>query len=602
MTGVCEEVAPGAAKDALPPGCTDTIELRQGASVVVDAPGVDLKNVTVKTVDGDELTTTLQRDDAGRLGVKIEAPHGATPGDSFNNQKRVVTITERIPGHDPYVRELHVIVSYIVVAPWGDDGNAGTFSKPFFTFHAAGNVAAKDDTILVRSPPTSDDPNAPPPPPLDKTDATVPSGVIVRCPDSGFATLAMALELEGDASFEMISFEGPRLKIKKPNSTVTFIKDRLTHGLTIDLAAGVSPELKDQRVKVNITNNTQVFDDRLPNAPSEAPLLVAANFAEVTVDSSGIKMTDETTAVEAARVTGDDVTMTVSGGSEFANAANTQGLNVTGASTVNVTGSRFTAPVTVSNAAADLIVHSSSFEAIGKFPSVPVIFHGRDLTIGDNSRLITAPLTFGGRTLRVSDTAIDGGNLPVAPNQAIVQVEAGDSEMHVENVTFKSAPMTFRGGALTIEGLTTFTDSRLQFDGTSLAATDTVFVRQGIWQTSLQSTATLRNVQITNYTQWGYQLSGGTLDVAHSMFERDLSIPVSADGKSPPWALRVDANWDSGSKLISQATSYDSAQPFMPVNCIADPTAQSMCEVHGPDTYKSVYTIVSTGIDAWFSL
>jgi hypothetical protein len=186
----------------------------------------------------------------------------------------------------------------------------------------------------------------------------------------------------------------------------------------------------------------------------------------------------------------------------------------------------------------------------------------------------------------------------------MVSVDRGDSATYMQNVTLTSAPTIFQGGTLTIEGPATFTDSPLNFAGKTLNASNAAFLRQGIWQSEPGSSATLHNVHITSYTQWGYRLSNGALNIANSTFQRDLS-PVSMNDKSPPppcWALRVDASWDSDTTLTSQDTSYDGVSHYMPQSC--EPFEGCKCAVRavsGPISDGSVYTL-SPGLTACFSL
>lgn len=571
MTGACQPAVPGAPKDAPPMDCPDTLELRQGDHIVLPTPGVSRDAVTVTALDNDLLTATLG--DAG-AGVTVTAHHGAAAGDTFGGQKRFVTITENIPGHDPWVRSIPVIVTNIVAAPWGDNKNPGTFTRPFATLQAAIKVAGAGDTILLRNPPQPDNVSNGPSTGADPTAITIPADVTVRCPDSDLVLLMMPVKFAGNATLDTLSFEKERLVIDHKSSQVAFSNVKLTHGLTITSRPDEGPVTEQDHVEVSITANSQVFDDRQPTGTLQ-PVLVLANHAVVTIDGSGVKMTDDTANVEAIGVAADDVSLTISNGVELTNAAGKPALNVTGASTVKATGSKFMAPVSVSNPGADLIMQSSSVEPKGQATSAPVTFHGRDLTIADNSRLTNAPLTFGGRNLRLADTTIDGSNLVAETPPPIVQVEPGDSATGIVNVTFKSAPMTFQGGTLTIQGLTTFTDSLLTFRGKTLTATDATFVEQGIWQDSLDSSATLQNVQITNYTQWGYRLNRGQVRLVNSAFAHAASV-VAKDALMPPWALLVQTpNDPEGSSVSSLGTTYDD-QPFVPtppLPCVAGPGA-----------------------------
>jgi hypothetical protein len=172
---------------------------------------------------------------------------------------------------------------------------------------------------------------------------------------------------------------------------------------------------------------------------------------------------------------------------------------------------------------------------------------------------------------------------------------AGANDTSLENLTFKHAPMTFEGSALVIRGSTSFTDSLLTFKGTSLQVNDAAFSGQGIYQAGASpSVATLSNVSITGYTQFGYRLGNGQVTIANGNFVHDQS---AAQGPNGPWALRIEAAFDSDSSVTSVATRYDGVA-FRPPTCSSPD--QTACTVVGPDTCAGVYTI-SPGIRVSFS-
>jgi hypothetical protein len=612
VTGKCQPVDPSASSDkALPLNCPAALELRQGDHVFLSAPGAGIDDLTVDGVPDDMLTAKPDMDQ-GNTVIRIDAPHGTPAGDAFKGKTRIITITTKL-GNDQFVRSVPVIVSYITAAPGGDDTGPGTFGHPYAKLKQAVLVAGANDTIILRNPPNSTQMSVPGPGDDATTPLTLPDGITLKCVDNDPASLKMEIDLAGDATLESLSFDGPRLVINKPpslhagtaagatqarGSKVFFVNDILSHGLTVDQMASAAPG--QQGTEVTISGSTQVFDDRPPNAPVQSPLFLDANGATIVIDNSGVKMTDETVhpmAPDAILLSGIGDTLTLSGGTELTNAAGQPAVHVTGASTVNIMGAKFFADLRVDNADTDVTAVNVTFDRSA------VRFSGHDLKILSNSlftdydgQFPRAPLFFQGHDLQLADTTVDAHDLALPMGQAVVQVAANSNNAQFENVTFQGAPVTFAGNNLVISGATSFRNSLLTFSGASLQIMDAVFSGQGIYHSS-SGTAALMNVTITNYTQFGYQLAMGQLSVSNSTFAHDPSISASADGLSPPWALRIDDNFGSDSSVTSLATSYDGVK-FMPAKC--DSFDQVTCEVVGPSTCGSVYSI-SPGTKASFS-
>jgi hypothetical protein len=590
MTGQCQPVDYSRnSRGAWPVDCQQTLELRQGARVFLSAPGASLEDLSVGAIPGDAVTASAGTDENGWPGVWVTVPHGSPPGDAFGSQRRVLTIATRMSS-GAYVRSIPIIVSYITAASNGVDSLAtpGTLGHPFATLQWAAKVADAQDTIVLRSD-QNDLVSGPGHDPT--TPVNLPPGVTVKCIDDSPAALQMQINLGGNATFESLRFNGPRISITKPRSQVVFVNDILTHGLTVDTMAGVEPN--SPGTEVTLSDHTVVFDERPAVGVPLSPLDIVAVGARVTVDNSYVDMTDASAPVDTIALAGKDQSLTLSGGTELTNTARHPALNVTGAAQVTATDAKFFADLVVSNTEADVMATRVTFD------SAAILFNGRDLELRDHSlftdydeKFASSPLVFHGRDLRIADSTLDGGGLALPAGQDVVVIGTDAHDTHISNATLINAPMTFDGNALVIAGATTFKSSLLSFGGTSLAIADAVFSGQGIRQAATKgtSTATLQNVQITDYTHFGYKLGGegGTVLLEHSTFLRDSTIVASGDGTSAPWALQVDAAADSDSSVRSLATSYDGVS-FMPSRC--DFVEDIYCGVVGPRMDGNVFSI-----------
>jgi hypothetical protein len=610
ISGACQPVNPkDTSDDALPLNCegagAGTMELRQGTQIVLNAPGARPEDLTIEAVDGDKLTAAwgkasiqsgARKADDGRIGILITAPHGTDLGDAFNGKTRIIKITTKIGNNDPFVRKIPIIVSSITAAGLssdpmdpsnGDDDGPGTFGHPFVTFQQAVSVAGAGDTIYLRNIPPPKDHTRTGPGDNATTAVALPDGITVRCPDADQVSLKMPVTLAGDATLDTLRFEGPRLDVTQPGSHVTFVNDILEHGLTVDGKAGVAPGAPGTTININSTS--QIFDDRAPDSPARSPLLVDANGASITIDDSGINMTDESPqgAVETLRIDGNGVTLTLSGGTGLSNAAGQPGLHVTNTSSVSIMGAKFFADLLVENSDTDVAVSNATFDRAA------LRFSGHDLKILNNTlftdydaNFIRPALSFQGNDLQIADTIFDtrGIVLPLPAGQNVVQIMAGAHNTTMENVTFKNAPLSFEGQALVITGSTSFTGSLLTFRGSSLSVTDATFSGQGIDQEAADSTATLNNVSITNYTQYGYKLgtNGGQVSITGGSFTHDpAAMPVaSADPCPAPWALLIEADSDTSSAVASRMVQYDGQLAVA-------------CEVVGPGCSGSLFSITT---------
>jgi hypothetical protein len=154
------------------------------------------------------------------------------------------------------------------------------------------------------------------------------------------------------------------------------------------------------------------------------------------------------------------------------------------------------------------------------------------------------------------------------------------STFQIQGAVFNGAPLTFRGESLTILRNSQFSDSPLTFQGRVLDIEDSGFDgKQGIIQDN--GTSTLKNVDITNYTQFGYKLTMGRADITGGWFAHDPSVQASPTGASPPWALRVEAAGDSDSALTTTGTFFDGSETVA-------------CNPIGPESLGAIYSITDT--------
>jgi hypothetical protein len=416
---------------------------------------------------------------------------------------------------------------------------------------------------------------------------TLPNSITLRCPDADPVSVKMPIDFAGDATLDTIRFDGPRLTVKKPGSHLSFVNDILSHGITVDAEASVAPGAQGTEVDFGYT--TQVFDDRAVNDPARSPLLVLANGASINIDNSGIKMTDPTPqgAVEALRLDGNGDTLTLSGDTEITNAASLPGVHVTSPSMVTIKGAKFFADVLVENSDTDVVASNATFDRSA------LRFSGHDLQILNNTlftdydpNFARPVLTFQGHNLQIADTTFDtrGLVLPLPMQQDVIQIMAGAHDTAMENVTFNHASMTFQGNALAISGSTSFTNALLTFEGSSLLVTDALFSGQGIFQAAADSIATLTNVSIAGYTQYGYKVGseGGRVSIMGGSFAHDPSVQPSTDGSTAPWALYVMAAGDTDSSVTSQGTTFDGAPP-----------PQAVCMCVGPKNCGAILSVVA---------
>ncbi|HVU51076.1 MAG TPA: hypothetical protein VHL80_10345 [Polyangia bacterium] len=528
--------------------------VRQGGFLDLSAPGARVEDITVQGVPGDPVTAAPFRKPDGTVVVRVSAPHGTMSGDFGDG--RIFKITTKLGDNDPFDRFVHVIVSYITAAPKvsgdpqnpvGDDSNDGVLARPYASFQQAASVAGPGDTIRLRNYGDSVPGPGQDPKPLDKP---LPNGITVSCDDDGRAVMmAMALPLQGDAFLEGLDLAGSRLVISTPGSHVTLRQVTVEQGITISTDASVPPGAKGTTLDMvdGTSNGTAVSTKIVSGVPlaMQIPLLVQADGAAVTItgNTSHIDMDDLTANIEAVRFEGERQSF------QILMAARIQD-NFPGAPVIHIKGStnlfvdsfaRFISPVTIEGSGS-----TATFNQVN-FASAPLTFQGDELKILSNSLLSDTLVTFAGRLLTIYDTEITG--------QGIEQ-SAGDAVIGTTALT--GAHYTFGGtGTLTIKSGTTFKDTPLKFQGHALSITDAAFDGQGIEQLS-ESTSTLQNVAITGYTDFGYHLGMGKLDIQAGSFARNVNVPPSAAG---PWALLVDAPGDTDSSVESQGTLFDGSPP-----------------------------------------
>jgi hypothetical protein len=587
MTGICQPDDPNAvAVDLdttggtpllvkLPLNCPSTLTVRQSSSVFLPTPGVRLEDITVATLPGERLTATPTTDGSGAVGVMLVAPPGTPPGDQLVPlyKQRFVTINTKV-GDYAFQRTIFVVVSTINAGPGGDDSNAGLFTSPFATFRHAAEVAQAGDTIDLRN--VSD---------TDAAPVTVRSGVTVRSvavvPSNGMGaettnvsvpvTLPMEIDLAGDADLEGISLTGSRLVIDVPGSHVILKNVTDDHGLTVSSKASVPPGSAGTNVEIISASSLQNW-----NASSQSPLLVQADGAVVSLDTQSIVLANGLgTMVDVIRFEGTSESLTIAGQVRIENQVGGPAIHLVGSTNLTVSGDaeiRFINPVLIDDPASTAVFDATVFNA------APLTFKGRDLQLLDDSQFSDSLVMFQGQTLTVSDTSFSGKGIaqsgPPTGGTNIV------SSATFRTATFTNAPVTFLQGDLTIENQTTFDSSLLTFRGRTLSVADTVFQGDGIEQDAINSTSTLSGVTIENYSQFGYHLLMGKAAISESFFTHDPMVTPSLDGKTPPWALWVEAPDDSS--VSSQGTLYDT-KPFAP----------TPCTVYGPNALGGLYSITS---------
>jgi len=557
------------AKPGTPLDCpTGPFAVRQGGDLDLAAPGARVEDITVEGVAGDPVTAAPFQKPDGSVVVRVSAPHGTPPGD-FTGGSRVFKITTKLGDNDPFVRSVPVLVSFITAAPAlsgdprnpvGDDHNPGVLESPFATFQQAARVAGPGDTIRLRNygdkvPGPGQSPQA--------LEQPLPNGITVMCDDKVQVTMAMELPLAGDAFLEGLDLAGARLNITVPGSHVTMRWVAADQGVTISSDAKVPAGAKGTTLDMidGTSGGTSVsskIDSKLPLLP-QTPLLVQADGAAVTISggTSGISMNDFSANLEAVHFEGQRQSF------QILRAAHVQN-SVSGALAIHVVGStdlyvdnltRFISPITIEGSGS-----TATFNNVN-FGSAPLTFHGDELKLLSNCILTDSPVTFAGRMLTIYDTEIDGQGIEQSSGDAVLGT-----------TTFKSAHYDFGAGTLTIKSGTSFKDTPLRFQGQALSITDAVFDGQGIEQDKEESMASLQNVTVKGYTQFGYHLMMGKVEMQGGTFTHDTSVSPSMDGMSPPWALLVQAASDTDSSVQAHGTLWDGNMPPQDVcMCIGVP-------------------------------
>ena len=580
MTGICQPNDPDAQQMklvtdgplvTLPLNCPSTLTVRQSSSVFLPAPGVRLEDITVETLTGETLTATPAMDH-GRVGVTIEAPPGTPLGDELVPlyQARFITMKTKV-GAFEFDRTVLVIVSPINAGPGGDDSNEGLLSSPFATFRRAAEVAQQGDTINLGN--VSDTDNSPV---LLRSGVTVTSIAIdpqtagndVRQQVGIQVALPMEIDLAGDATLQGLNLSGSRLVIDVPGSHVILNNVTDEHGLTVSSKASVLAGATGTKVEI-------VGQSSLTNryTPSQSPLLVQADGANVIIDSPSTAVTTNVlgTNVETIHFDGAAQSLTVGAGVNLANLDEAPVIHLVGSTTLSVDGARFIDPLLIDDPASDAVFQQAIFS------SAPLTFKGHNLTIRGDTNLTGSLVTFQGETLQLFDTTFSGGGIVQSAPAGRPDVV---STAQFQTTAFKNAPVTFGAGELTILSGTTFENSLLTFHGTKLAVSDATFSGQGIEQDAMYSTSTLERVTISDYAQFGYHLLMGKVAITDSSFAHDVAIVPSIDGTAPPWALQINATATSDSSVSSQGTQYDGL-PFAP----------QPCDVYGPNALGALYSI-----------
>jgi hypothetical protein len=537
-----------------------------------------MADLAVETMPGDVVTAAATTDPHGHVAVSIHAPHGSTPGGSIDvagNVQRIVKITEPTT-QGPWVREIPVFISYITVAPGGSNDNQGVLDDPFATVQKAASAAVlgEGDTIALRNLDKPDggsdggsEAGTDPGSSLgsDPTPIAVPPKVTIVGVDPGAVTLAMRLDLQGDATLTNLVLTGPRLELNQPGAHVSIKDIQINQGITITTAAtGASLDIGD-RTKVNAVGGTA------------GPLLVQADGASVTIAGSNAVLSNSGGAFDTIFFKGAGQKLSISDSALIVNDLKLNAVHIKGSTTFEVMrGVRFITPVTIEGLGSDF-GSDATFSGGGvNFASSPLTFQGHNLTIRDATTLSDSPLTFTGNLLNVTDTTFENKGIIVMPLKSAPDL-VGDATL-TSSTFMGGADVAFGGRDLTIQMASSFSDSIVTFNGRTLSVKDASFVgsRGSIEQGSPGSTSTLYNVDITNYTQWGYHLITGQVAISESRFAHASTVMPSPAG---PFALLVDAN-DTDSSVSSQGTLYDGAT-FTPMPC----------KVSGPDADGAVYSI-----------
>jgi hypothetical protein len=565
------------AKPGTPLDCsTVPVTVRQGGDLDLTAPGARMEDITVQGVAGDPVTAAPFEKPDGTVVVRVHAPHGTLSGD-FGSGGRVFTITTKIGDNDPFTRNVHVLVSYITAAPTtsgdpsnpvGDNNNPGVFDSPFASFQQAARVAGPGDTIQLRNygdkvPGPGHDPS-----PLDKplpsgititTVTTVKKGTTVS--NDLPVSMAMELPLGGDAFLDNLDLTTSRLVISVPGSHVTLRQVTVEQGITVSKdAQGATLDLLD-----GIDGGTSVtskVDAKLPLLP-QIPLLVQADGAAVSISggTSGILMSDFAANLEAVRFEGQRQSFQILRSAHVQNnVAGALAIHIIGSTNLNVdNGTRFISPITIEGSGS-----TATFNNVN-FGSAPLTFEGDWLTMSGFCNLSDTPITFSGNLLSIYDAQIDGQGIEQSSGDAVIGTTA-----------FQDAQYHFAARSLTIKAGTTFKNSPLRFQGQTLSINDATFDGQGIEQDKEESMASLQNVTLTRYTQFGYHLMMGKVDIEGGSFTHDQSVSPSKDGMSPPWALLVEAASDTDSSVQSHGTLWDGKVP-----------PQDVCMCVGPPQWPS---------------
>jgi hypothetical protein len=530
-----------------------------------------MADLAVETMTGDVVTAAPTIDPHGRVAVSIHAPHGSTPGGSIDlagNVPRILKITEPTT-NGPWVREIPVFISFITAAPGGSNDNQGVLDDPFATLQQAISVAGEGDTIALRNPdkpraPVGSGTPGPGPGTIDLTQIQVPPKVTIEGADLAAVTLAMPLDLQGDATLTNLVLTGPRIALNQPGAHVSIKNDQINQGITITTAAkGAQLDIGDH-TKVNAVDGIA------------GPLLVQADGAAVTIAGSNAVLSNSGGAFDTILFEGMGQKLSISDSALIVNDLKLNAVHIKGSTTLEVTrGVRFITPVLIEGRGGDFGSDATFSGGDVNFASSPLTFQGHNLTIRDATTLSDSPLTFAGNLLNVTDTTFENKGISVNTLASAPDL-VGDATL-TSSTFMGGADVTFRGRDLTIQMASSFSDSLVTFSGRTLSVKDTSFVGLGIVQVNSLMPSTLENVDITNYTQFGYRLSSGHLTISNSRFTHAPSVMPSANG---PWALLIDAAADSDSAVYSQGTLYDGAT-----------VTPQPCMVFGPDADGAVYSI-----------
>jgi hypothetical protein len=581
-SGSCKPIDPSN-PDGPPLDCpTGPFTVRQGGDLDFAAPGAREQDISVEGIKDDPVTAAAFTKPDGTVVVRVHSAHGSPPSD-FPGGHRVFKITTKLGDNTPFVRLVPVIVSFIYAAPHdtlkkpdpknpppplGNNDNYGVLEAPFETFQKAASVAGPGDTIILRnygeqvSGPGSNSM------PLDKPLA---SGVTVECLDPpSTVVMNMPLSLGGAATLRNLELD-QRFVISAPGD-VQLDQVKVLKGITISHEASAASGAPGATLE--LTNGTLVSSGDLP------PLLVQADgaTAKLASNTTGINMVGFDPSVETIRFEGARQSLEIHDAAHVQNSASgALAIHVIGSANLLVDGgARFISPITIEGSGS-----TATFQNVS-FGSAPLTFQGDALKLLSNTNFSDSLITFRGRMLTIFDTQIVGQGIE---QQKMSDAVPGDAVLG--STTLSNAHYTFGAGTLTIQDQTSFTDTPLTFQGKSLSITDAVFSGQGIEQLS-ESTSALNNVIVTGYTNFGYHLQMGKVDIEGGSFSHDKSVLPSADGQSPPWAVWVNAPGDTDSSVESHGTLFDGSPPPVEV-----------CMCIGP---KSCNTVLSVTTDVPVSI